>query len=85
MPNVVGTGGIGREIDSRGHGFQFYADPQSPDARQSLARWGIDLVVAGNLERQKYGVEVDQRLDAALPAVFRAASTTIYRFSVSSG
>jgi YYY domain-containing protein len=90
-PAVGVMGWVGHELQWRGPIAeleqrralvgQFYADPQNPDARRSLAGWRIDLVVAGNLERQKYGADVEQRLDGALSAVYRTPSTTIYRFS----
>jgi uncharacterized membrane protein len=55
----------------------YRGDPNT--VRSIVSRYGIDYVVVGDLERQQYGAEVDERLDAALPVAFRSGRLTIYR------
>jgi YYY domain-containing protein len=55
----------------------YRGDPST--VRTIVSRYGIGYIVVGDLERQQYGAEVDERMDAALPVAFRSGRVTIYR------
>jgi uncharacterized membrane protein len=52
----------------------------APDAlRPILARYQVQYVVVGDLERQQYGDGVESRFEGVLPVAFRSGRTVIYR------
>ena len=56
-----------------------YRDADLGAIRPILDRYGVQLVVVGDVERKTYGEAVTARFDGTLPVAFRAGSITIYR------
>jgi len=59
------------------------ADPQA--ARAVLSRYDIRYVILGPRERDKYGVETLERLDALLAPAFSSGAVTVYRVRAADG
>jgi uncharacterized membrane protein len=57
---------------------QLYTAPLT-SARVILANYAVDFVVVGDVERSRYGSQVDSQFEGSLPVAFRAGRTTIYR------
>jgi YYY domain-containing protein len=49
------------------------------EAQNLLRRYGVNYVVVGNLEREKYGDGVTTRFDNVLTVAFRSGRTVIYK------
>jgi uncharacterized membrane protein len=47
------------------------------------ARYLVDFIVVGNLEREIYGPTMDRRFDSTWPVAFRAGSVAAYRTRLS--
>jgi len=56
-----------------------YRDAPIETIRPILDRYGIQYVVVGDVERQKYGEAVTSRFDGALTVAFRSGGNVIYR------
>jgi uncharacterized membrane protein len=56
-----------------------YRDALPDGIRPILDRYGVRYVVVGDIERQRYGDQVDTRFDNILPLAVRIGNTRVYR------
>lgn len=56
-----------------------YTSPDVDQAREVLAKYGVDYVYVGNVERDKYGEEGFAKFDRFLEVAYENATVTIYR------
>ena len=61
-----------RDIDT------IYRSTDAQTVRAALAKYGVRYVIAGALERQTYGVEVNARLAAVLPPAYSGPGVVVY-------
>jgi YYY domain-containing protein len=58
---------------------RLYRDADPTQFTAILRRYGVDYVVVGDLEREKYGPGVTTRFDGHLPVAYRSGRVTVYQ------
>jgi hypothetical protein len=55
-----------------------YTDPDTGGWRNELRALGMEFVVVGSMERERFGPDVASRLERDLPVAFRAGNGVVF-------